>query len=281
MNRIAALIAIALIGLASRSSADENRMSVRSDVRVGAGDAVDNAASLFGSVIVDGEVRHTAVSLMGDVTIGATGRVGGDAISVGGAVYRVEGSSVAGRTTSIGMPGAGLGTLFVAGLPIALGAAAILGAIAVVASSAGFVVLVVLILVLFERRVAAARAAMMTAPGRAVLWGLAGSLALIPLAILLSITVIGIPLAILVVLAALAAICLGSVAACEWLGRELSRAFRWNLSPVWTGLLGLSALFLLGFVPVIGVLVHAAVVVAGLGAVILTRFGAAPPDASA
>ena len=70
----------------------------------------------------------------------------------------------------------------------------------------------------------------------------------------------------------MAAMCLGSVAGCEWLGSELSKRSGKPLSAVWRGLLGLAALFLVGLVPFVGVLIHALTVLTGLGAVAQSRF---------
>jgi hypothetical protein len=268
------LAALAVLALLSPTSAHaaENRVSFRGDVHISSNEVVDSAASVMGSVTVDGTVRQSAVSVFGDVTIGATGSVGGDAVSVGGTVYRVGGSAVGGHTRAIPSPGHALGRLFVVGLPMAAAAAALTGAVLIAASSVGFLVLVVVILVLFEPQVAEARQVMQTAPLQSFVLGVIGFLAFLPLVIFLGITVIGIPLALAVGAVGMAAICLGAVAGCEWLGRELSRRFHRPLAPLWSGLLGLAVMFLLGFVPLLGHAIHAAVVLTGLGAVMQTRF---------
>ena len=266
--------ALALLSLlvVSTVRAAENRISFRNDVHISSNEVVNSAVSLMGSVIVDGTVRDSAVSMMGDVTIGPTGSVGGDAVSMGGSVYRVEGSSVGGKTRALPSPARALGRLAIVGVPMAAAAAALAGAVIIAASSVGFIVLVVVILLLFEPQVAEARRMMQMAPVRSFAYGLLGFLALLPLVVFLAITVIGIPLAVAAGAIGMAALCLGAVAGCEWLGRELSRKFRRPLSSLWAGLLGLAVLFLLGFVPLLGHAIHAAVVLTGLGAVMQTRF---------
>ena len=96
MKRTLALAALALC-LSGAARAGEERIALRSDVHVNRGETVDSAASVFGSVFVDGDVVHSAISVFGDVSLGPTGHVGGDAVSLGGSVARADGSTLKGK----------------------------------------------------------------------------------------------------------------------------------------------------------------------------------------
>ncbi len=272
--RRALILAVLTLFLSIGAHASEERISVRGDVHVNEGETVDTAASVFGNVFVDGEVVHSAASLFGNVTIGSSGRVGGDAVSLAGSVIRVNGATVSGKIRNVSTPATAVTKMLFLGLPTAAATLAIVGTVVAVASSIGFIVLVTLILVLFAPQVIFAREIMAAAPFRSLSIGFLGFLALLPLTIFLTVTIIGIPLAFAIAAIIMAAICLGSVAGCEWLGSELCKSAGKTLSAPWRGLLGLAALFLVGLIPVIGALVHAITVLTGLGAVAQSRFRA-------
>lgn len=283
MKRLLALAALAFIAVPFRAAAEpvrtkpaDVRIRVKEDVSIPPGETVATAIAIMGSVHVDGTVTGDAVSVFGDVVLGPQGSVGGNAISVAGRVSRMPGAHLGGRPIVIQSPGRDLSRFSLVGIPLIAGGLAFLGALVILASTVGFIVLVVAILVLFSPQVSAARQALVTNPFQTLLIGSAAFLALVPLTVFLTATIIGIPLAIAVVTVALAAICLGSVAVCEWIGSEIARRMRRPLTTVWAGLLGLAVLFLAGFVPWVGGAVHVLTVIVGLGAVMRTRFRGLP-----
>lgn len=283
MKTFAGLVLSALFFAAAPSAATAAnepanvRVRVQGDVHVSPKETVATAVSIMGTVTVDGSVTGNAVALFGDVVLGPRSFVGGDAISVAGRVRRSEGSRLGGREIAIESPARQLGKVVMVGLPVLAGILALVGAVMVLASTIGFLVLVVAILVLFERQVAAARQTMVDDPFRTFLIGFLVFLGTIPLTVFLAATLVGFPLAMAAVAVVFAAICLGTVAVCEWVGSEIARRFRRPLKSVWAGLLGLAVVFLLGMVPWVGTAVHVVVVLLGLGAVTQTRFRANPP----
>jgi len=99
------------------------------------------------------------------------------------------------------------------------------------------------------------------------------TLLITPLAvILLLVTVIGIPLGIILGIVYGVSIWLSHIIVAVFAGYWLAQRFRWPElhKGVWLVLLGLSLLALLGKLPFVGFLVNLAVILAGLGAMVLT-----------
>ncbi len=108
---------------------------------------------------------------------------------------------------------------------------------------------------------------------KVILWGTLGLIVLIPLAIFLVITVIGLPLVALEFIFAGGAFLVGYIAVAQLIGNKMAGFMkRPSLNVLWVTLLGLLALWLIGWVPFLGLLVKAAVTVLGFGGVLATLF---------
>jgi len=111
-------------------------------------------------------------------------------------------------------------------------------------------------------------------PVKAVVAGLLGYLAIVPVIIVLAITLLGIPLIPVFLLALLVARLFGQVALALFAGRWLAARLQMSATANWLlvtlGLLGLGVLTLL---PLVGVLASLFYSLIGFGAVIVTRFG--------
>jgi hypothetical protein len=109
--------------------------------------------------------------------------------------------------------------------------------------------------------------------GKIILWGILGLVVLIPLAIFLAISVIGIPLIALEVFLVGIAFLVGYIAVAQLIGDKIGALMkRPALSVIWLTVMGLLALWLIGWVPFLGSLVKAAVIVLGFGGVLATLF---------
>jgi hypothetical protein len=107
----------------------------------------------------------------------------------------------------------------------------------------------------------------------AILWGILGLVVLIPLGIFLVITVIGIPLVVLEVFVAGCLLFVGYVAVAQVIGNKIAGLLkRPALSILWVMLLGLITLWMISWVPFLGWLVKAVVLVLGFGAVLASIF---------
>ena len=115
-------------------------------------------------------------------------------------------------------------------------------------------------------------------PGLAAFVGIAAVVAVIPVAILLAITIVGIPLIVLELAALFVGIWLGTGAIALLVGRRLSELV-WPAttpSPLWALILGLVVISAAETVPYIGWAVTALVWLMGLGASILAFVGTSP-----
>jgi cytoskeletal protein CcmA (bactofilin family) len=219
---------------------------------------------LGGAADVDGAVGGNMAILSGALRLGPAARVGGDLLISGGAVERDPAATIAGRVNrSVGLPsvqprpapGEQLGWwLF---RTVALAALAVLA---------------VQFLPQPTTRVSEALVQHpLVAGAMGVLVGVVG----LSLVVLMAFTLVLVPVALLGLLLGGVAVVVGwlafGVAAGNWLVRWRRMA---PATAAFVGtLLALAALELLGALPLIGDLLALAVATAGLGAVVLTRFG--------
>jgi hypothetical protein len=109
--------------------------------------------------------------------------------------------------------------------------------------------------------------------GKIILWGILGLVVLIPLAIFLAISVIGIPLIALEIFLVGIAFLVGYIAIAQLIGDKIAALMkRPALSLIWHTVMGLLALWCIGWVPFLGSLVKAVVIVLGFGGVLTTLF---------
>ena len=109
--------------------------------------------------------------------------------------------------------------------------------------------------------------------GKIILWGILGLVLLIPLAIFLAISVIGIPLIALEVFFVGIAFLVGYIAIAQLIGDKIAALMkRPALGVIWLTVMGLLALWLIGWVPFLGSLIKGIVIVLGFGGVLLTLF---------
>ncbi|MGD8948232.1 MAG: hypothetical protein PVI62_16325, partial [Desulfobacterales bacterium] len=111
--------------------------------------------------------------------------------------------------------------------------------------------------------------------GKIILWGILGLVVLIPLAVFLAISVVGIPLIAMEVVLAGIAFLVGYIAIAQLIGDKIAALMkRPALNVIWPTVMGLLALWLIGWVPLLGSLVQAMAVLLGFGGVLATLFTA-------
>lgn len=246
---------------------------------VAEGAQVNQSMMVFGGdTTLAGQVVQDLVVLGGETTLEDTAKVGGEVVSSGGRVTREEGAVVGEGVTQ-----AGDGPRVVVRRGPLARAASVLVNASVLAVLA---LLVVLLLPNHTSRVAETISSAAVASGG---MGLLTALAVPVLLLLLAITICLIPISAVGGVVFGAALLMGWSAIGLLVGNRLAVAFnRQNLSPPAAAALGTFLFTIvaqaLGFIPCIGLLVHATAWLLGLGAVVLTRFGrqaylppAAPP----
>ena len=100
-----------------------------------------------------------------------------------------------------------------------------------------------------------------------------GLVVLIPLAIFLAISVIGIPLIALEIFLVAIAFLVGYIAIAQLIGDKIAKLMkRPALGVLWLTGMGILAIWLISWVPFLGALVKAVVIVLGFGGVLATLF---------
>ena len=263
-----------------------------------AGSLVDGDVLLFGgSAEVNGEIDGNLALLGGSADLGSAAVVTGDVIALGGNVDRAEGAVVEGDFVSSD------GVYFPFGFEIPnlpeLGSlpdldrdfrirpfgqssigpffSPVTGVLWFVLRSLLIAALAVLVVLFWPQ--AAGRTGD-TAVSQPLISGGLGCLTMIVFPVLcglIAITLIGLPLSFLLVVALVVALLFGWIAIGVELGRRMSEAFSWEIHPAASAGIGTLlvsfVVFGLGLIPCIGWLAPLLVGAAGLGAVILTRFG--------
>jgi hypothetical protein len=247
------------------------------DVKLEPGASADEVTAVGGSVDVGpgSSVEGDCVSIGGDIHVEPGARVSGDAVSVGGKLVIDAGGEVLGDQTSVSIPGLGrVVGLFAPHMNPMRGSH-----LWRLGSAFGeFVVLFMLALlvhVLAPRRLEAVSASLVSAPLKAILTGILGTLAVPVVALLLIVTLVGIPFVAVLVLGLAAAWLLGFAALALFIGRALPFRFERG-APVLHLAIGTALLVAIGTVPVLGFLAFLAAWLFLFGVILRTRFGQPP-----
>lgn len=249
------LAALALIILATLAPAAAHTRSI------------DHGGTYFGDVIVERDqvVDGDVTVMFGDAII--EGTVNGDVTDVGGSIDERPGAVITGTVNGVGgdslhsvapwVPFAGASGLMEENYRMLVGLA--------------YSVVILLVFLLFPVRVRLALERVERHPGLSAAVGVLAFVAIIPLAILLLVSIVGIPLVPLEFVALLAGIFIGQAALGLLVGRRLYELIRPQMtpSPLTALIIGLIVLSAAQIVPVVGHLVTALVWLVGLGAAIL------------
>lgn len=253
-----------------------------------------DAVSLGGSVTVYGHVLGDVVSVGGSVELGDSALVGGDAVSVGGGVRKSSTAIVGGETVQVGISGP-LSGWFSKNVPGHIEENKpqrhVFGLVKWLVFYLILFAFAALSLVLARDRIGFASNYLSREPLPALLLGISSPVLVLIAFVLLCITLVGIPVGLLLLLLYPAFVFLGWVVA----GHRIGLAVRQEreLSPVQTvfgGLLVLTGLHLLrvvlkafgmggffvGLLGFAGFMVSFVAALAGLGAIIGTRFRRGP-----
>lgn len=250
---------------------DNDLVKVGEDIVVEAGEAVRNVIAVRGDVIIKGHVTESAIAVLGDVHVLPGGVIDGDAVSVMGSVNKESGATISGKETSVGINGAVDSGKDIPKHIKKVGSRAVFPFI-------GFLLLslfvAILLTVLFPQRITMVSNIIQEKPGLSALYGIAGGLLIIPIALLLFITCIGIPIIVIEILLVALIWIAGKVTVDLVIGKRISIALNRPItSLVVAVILGEIVLHIISLVPVLGAVLVFAITVVGFGAVIMTGFG--------
>lgn len=221
---------------------------------------------LGGVADVNGTVDGDVTILSGALRLGPTARIGGDLSIGGGALERARAATVAGQVSrSMGLPSAPPRPSLGEQLGWWLFRTIALAALAVLAVQ------------FLPQPTARVAAALVQHPIVAGAMGVLAGVVGISLLVLMAFTIVLVPFALFGLVLGGVAVVFGWLALGVVVGNWLARWRRWRVAPATAAfvgtLLALAALELLGALPLVGDLLALAVATAGLGAVVLTRFG--------
>jgi hypothetical protein len=266
LKLIAVILPIVLFPLVSANARDKVRIG--GNIIVEEGTEVKDAVAVGGSVTVNGKVRKSAVAVGGSVVLGPNAVVGKDVVSVGGAVKQAQGSKIHGSVVEMNIPGVS------AIIPFFLeDRSSSWFWTFKITTFLGFLALAVLLVAVLPKPFDLITDNVQQNLGKVILWAVLGLVVLVPLAFFLVISVVGIPLIALEVFLAGIAFLVGYIAIAQLIGDKIAALMkRPALNVIWLTLLGLLALWLIGWVPLLGSFVKAAAIVLGFGGVLVTLF---------
>ncbi|MBN1545942.1 MAG: hypothetical protein JW902_04710 [Syntrophaceae bacterium] len=242
------------------------------DIVVEEGMRVNNIIAVGGQVTLYGVADGTVVSIGDSVVLGPYSIVGGNVMSIGGVIVRGKGSEVNGSLTEINSSN------------VSQGLATVINsdwvgwswffAIISITFYLGLLILAILLVLLIPKPIRVISDAVERKPYKAGFWGLIGLILVVPLAFLLTISVIGVVLVPLEISIAIAGMLIGFVAVSRLVGRRIFVILKkpdqtYLRETVW----GMTFLWFAGWIPYVGWMLKVFVVLLGLGGVLVTRFG--------
>jgi hypothetical protein len=244
-----------------------------------------DVACIGGTALIDGRIDGSLVVIGGTVDLESNAVVNEDLFTLGSSVSRAEGATVRGERIEglefnwsewrgfpqdwrRGEPWRWRGNAVVDWFGSLVG---------LVVRTLALVALGVVLVLVFPRQTGQVGQTVTQLPVPSAGVGMLTFVVLLMAVPLLVIICIGIPVVVLLALAFVAAQLLGRTAIGLWVGERLLQALNVsNRQPVLEVAVGVVLIELLTAVPCIGWLLGAAISLAGLGAVVLTRFGTVP-----
>jgi hypothetical protein len=257
----------------STVSADSsNIVKIGSDVTIEEGTKVRNVLAIGGQITVDGIVDNHIVAIGGSIVLTGKAVVGGSVFCIGGIIVKGRGAEVYGNLTEINADD--ISAAIANALSEEWEGWSWIFAIISISIFLGVLLLTFLTVFLIPKPIRLISSAIKEKPLKVTVWGLAGLVLIVPLAVLLAISVVGIVLIPLEMTIVLCAVLVGFIAVSQLVGRKLFTVLkRHDQSMVRETIWGLIILWLIGWIPYVGWIVKMCAIVLGLGGVLLTRFG--------
>jgi MFS family permease len=266
-------ILLFLLGFAAGARAETvNIVKINSDVVIEENTKVNNVVVLGGQITVHGTVEKHVVAIGGSVVLTRTALVGGDVTALGGIIVVGNGADVHGSLMEINSSNIsdaisdilsddwqGWSWLF-----------AIFSLVVFLAT----LVIATLIVTLIPKPILRISEGIALHTYRATISGFIGLLMIAPVAILLTLSVVGIVLIPLEIMLVAGAAVFGFIAVARITGqRILSLMKKPSDSLIRQVFWGLLILWIVGWIPYVGWMIKVLAIVLGMGAVMITRFG--------
>ncbi len=276
MKKVLSCVLIAgwLISSGAPAQAENNNIvKIGGDVTITEGVKVKNAVAVGGQITVRGTITGHVMSIGGSVVLTKTALVEGNAISVGGVVIMGKGARVYGSIKEINAS------------DLSQSLASVLNedwegwswvfAILSLLVFIGILLIALLLVTLLPRPVRSVAEAIKYSLFKAFLWGLVVLVSVVPLAILLTISVLGIVLIPLEMAIVVGSALIGFIAAAQLAGEKFFALLKKRDKSVITDIFwGLVIFWAIGWIPQFGWTIKVIAVVIGLGGVLISCLGA-------
>ena len=270
---IGLLVLLALLGYTTAVHAEATSVvKINDDVTIEENIKVRNVFVLRGQITISGTVEQSVVAIGGSIVLTRTAVVNGDVVALGGIIVMGKGADVHGTLTEINSSNisAAISDL----LSDDWEGWSWLFAIFSVVVFFAILILALLIVALIPKPIQVIAETIKTNTFKVSLSGLLGLLLIVPIAVLLTISVIGIVLIPLEMILVVSAALLGFIAVSQLVGRRVLMLIkRTGGGVIRQTFWGLITLWLIGWIPYVGWIIKVLAVVLGLGGVIMTRFG--------
>ena len=267
------LVLLALLGYTTVVHAEATSVvKINDDVTIEENIKVRNVFVLRGQITINGTVEQNVVAIGGSIVLTRTAVVNGDVVALGGIIVMGKGADVHGTLTEINSSNisAAISDL----LSDDWEGWSWLFAIFSVVVFFAILILALLIVALIPKPIQVIAETITTNTFKVSLSGLLGLLLIVPIAVLLTISVIGIVLIPLEMILVVSAALLGFIAVSQLVGRRVLMLIkRTGGGVIRQTFWGLITLWLIGWIPYVGWIIKVLAVVLGLGGVIITRFG--------
>lgn len=274
---VIAMVVLLVTGLAAGARAEHTTVfKIGEDVTVEEGGRVNHVLTINGQITVNGTVEGNVIAVGNSVVLSRTALVKGNVVVLGGVLVKGRGADVQGSITEINS--SNISEVITRVLSDEWEGWSWVFAIFSLTIFFSVLIIAVLIVLLIPKSIRTIAAAIQEETMKITLWGLLGMVLVVPLAILLTVSVIGIVLIPLEMILVVCAGLLGFIAVSQLLGHHLYRLCkRPDQHILRETFWGLVVLWIVGWLPYIGWMIKVLALMMGLGAVIYTRFGTHTP----
>jgi len=272
-----AILALLLTAFAAGAQAENITIfKIGEDVTIEEGMRANHVLTINGQITIAGTVEGNVVAVGNSVVLARRAVVKGNVFTLGGVVVTGKGAEVHGTVTEINS--SNISEVITRVLSDEWEGWSWVFAIFSLTIFFSILIIAVLIVLLLPKPIQVIADAIREETVKITLWGLLGMVLVVPLALLLTISVIGIVLIPLEMILVVSAGLLGFIAISQLLGRRLYALFKRPSQHIlketfW----GLVVLWIIGWLPYIGWMIKVLALMMGLGAVIYTRFGTHAP----
>jgi len=257
----------------------ERLFKIGEDVVVEAGMHVRSVCVINGQATISGFVQGNVTAINGSVVITRKGVVKGNVLSLGGVVVTARGATIEGTVTEINS--ANLSEAITKILSNEWEGWSWLAAIFSLAVFFCLLLIGIILTVLIPTPIERISQTIGTHFWKSLFAGLLALILIVPLAVLLTISVIGIILIPLEIMVVAVVACLGLIGASHLIGDIFYRLCKKpSTKPMGRLIWGLTFIWLFGWLPVVGWMIKVLLVTIGMGATIFTRFGTLSPQRS-